>query len=190
MIRDIYELYRRRSEDAGNITEHLPLLYSLSLQSEGVAEFGVEHGVSTSALIAGQSKRRQLRLPAGYDGYDITPACESVIDRLASCCIEPVRCNFHRGSAATAQPVACGLLFIDSLHNAETVQLELQRHLHGVKRYVAFHDTVTYGEVGEKGGPGLLYGMQLVTNSPDWVLLYDSPRNNGMAVFIRRELLK
>ena len=51
------------------------------------------------------------------------------------------------------------------------------------------HDTVAFGENGEQPGTrGLLYGIDALLQ-PEWIKVYDLPRNNGLAVFRRPEIV-
>lgn len=186
MIRGIQELYRHRCHEGGNLNEHLPLLYMLSLDSDGVVEFGIDRGISTSALLAGQETRIKCSLPARYHGVDIRSECRSEVERLVRLCDVPVPNGFTKSDStkiAAIDPV--DLLFIDSLHTEETIKRELEIHLPSVRKYVAMHDTVTFGENGESPGTrGILYGIDLLMTK-EWMKVYDSPRNNGLAVFRR-----
>lgn len=186
MIRDIHELYRQRSQQDGNINEHLPLLYMLSQDSKGVVELGVERGISTSAIMAGQADRICRGLEAYYTGVDINPSCGAEINRLANICrpnLFPV--NWIEGQSTTAGIPQADFLLIDSKHSEEVIREELKEHLPKIRKYVAMHDTVSFGEIGEiPGTRGILYGIDAL-NTPEWLKVYDSPRNHGMAVYRR-----
>lgn len=186
MIRGIQELYRHRCNEGGNLNEHLPLLYMLSLFSEGVAEFGIDRGCSTSALMAGQETRLKLGKAGSYHGFDIRPDCAREVERLARQCECRIPGAFRQASSVEIAPIEpVDLLFIDSLHTEETIKKELEIHLPSVRKYVAMHDTVAFGENGEVPGTrGILYGIDVLLTA-EWVKVYDSPRNNGMAVFQR-----
>jgi hypothetical protein len=187
MIRGIQELYRSRCFEAGALDEHLPLLYMLSINSEGVAEFGIDRGRSTSAILAGQETRVKMGLPAFYHGHDIRPECRTELERLAMLCEVPIPWEFTQASSTDIPPVQpVDLLFIDSLHTEEHIKQELAIHLPSVRKCVAMHDTVSFGENGELPGTrGILYGLGALLK-PEWLKVYDSPRNHGFAVFQRR----
>lgn len=185
MIRGIHELYRHRCNEGGNINEHLPLLYMLSLDSDSVVEFGIDRGVSTSALIAGQDTRISLGLPASYHGYDVRQECAGEVERLMQTCARSLACVYTKASSTSIPAVSTDMLFIDSLHTEEMIRQELALHLGGVRKYVVLHDTVAFGENGEKPGTrGILYGIGALL-TPAWLKVYDSPRNNGLAAFKR-----
>lgn len=187
MIRTLYELYRARCHDGGNINEHLPLLYMLSLQSDGVAELGIDRGISTSALLSGQEQRSARGLPARYIGVDINGECLNEVIRLRKILKTPVVTEVKSESSIRIQPIPLvDLMLIDSEHTETHIKKELALHANSVRRFIALHDTVTFGENGEKpGSRGILYGIDVLL-SPPWALIYDSPRNNGLSVFERQ----
>lgn len=190
MIRSLGELHRARCNENGPINEHLPVLYMLSRMSHGVVEFGVDTGISTSALILGQDIRASEGLEAWYTGVDINPKCQAEINRLAHLRENNFPVTFMEASTIQINPInPVDFLFIDSLHTEETIRAELKIHLSRVRKYVALHDTVTFGENGEtKGTRGLLYGISELI-SPDWALIYDTSRSHGFAVFARKKSL-
>lgn len=184
-MKTIYEIYRERCHQNGDLNEHLPLLYMLSLKSAAVVEFGVARGISASALIAGQDARQGVRF---YRGYDPTGESAEEIKRLELACLNKTAVQFIQQRSTEARPIfpPADLLFIDSLHTEETLREELHRHLEHVKRYVVLHDTVTFGETGETPGTrGLHYAMNPLRDRDCWQEIYDSPRNNGLLVFER-----
>lgn len=174
----IREIYKARCLEAGDVNEHLPILNYFSRKSHGVIEFGVSQGVSATALIDGQT-------PVGwYEGYDINGDCAVVIERLEA--ISGCDATFINQSSLEAKlKRKPDLLFIDSLHTDEVVKRELELHLDKAQKYVAFHDTVTFGETGEAGKRGILYGMGMMFFDKKWSLVYESPRNNGIMIFER-----
>ena len=186
MIRGLQELYRHRCHEGGNLNEHLPLLYMLSLESNGVAEFGIDRGISTSAILAGQEERALRGWPASYLGVDVNAACEAEVQRLCKIRTREFPAAFIKASSVTIPAIApVDLLFIDSLHTEATIRAELAIHLGSVRKWIAMHDTVAFGENGEQPGTrGLLYGIDALLQ-PEWIKVYDSPRNNGLAVFRR-----
>lgn len=189
MINNIYQLYARRCYENGNIHEHLPLLHTLSMESEGVLEIGVENGVSSTALIAGQDWRANNKKYAFYFGIDINPSSASAVDILARACTAQFPISFKAGRGAETQTPhgRVDLLFIDSLHTEDNIRRELNFHLDKVNKFVVLHDTETFGEKGEKEGTrGILHGIGLLLDTTKWIKYYDSPRNNGLVVFLKK----
>lgn len=183
----IQTLYQKRCNEPGNINEHLPAIYCFSLQSQGVAEFGVEGGISTSALIAGQDSPDH-RGGRSYCGYDPDHKCRVVVRRLRAQCLNRWPIVLVQSSSITVNPIEpVDMLFIDSRHDADVIREELSRHLSAVRRFLCMHDTVTYGVQGETPGRlGILHGIEALQEG--WRLLYDSPRCHGLRVYERESI--
>jgi cephalosporin hydroxylase len=180
------QLFRSAVSLPTDINEHLELLRLLSSQCEHVTEFGMRGGMSTTALLAGQ--------PKTFITWDIDPA--AVISQVTANLF-----NTSAGGRTTFQPRVgntleisviepTDMLFIDSLHTCKQLIAELVRHAdpvtNNVRKYLAFHDTVTFGEVSEDGTePGLRAALRHFQRNhafPVWKLVVDRPNNNGLCV--------
>lgn len=191
-IRERYEVCRANTED---IREHLPILRDLASECEHVTEFGVRNGDgSTVAFLAGQ--------PETLISYDLNPWAivnQSLADLLAAGAMHPDgrwrvgRTFFQPRTGDTlTMPVIepTDLLFIDTFHVARQLQAELVRHAdptaNTVRRFLVFHDTVTFGMKGEDGSePGLraaIRWFQRCHAFPVWELLEDRQNNNGLVI--------
>ena len=165
-----------------DINEHLPLLHNLANRCSHVTEFGVRWGTSSRALLA--SKAAKVRM------YDIQ-IDENVASLVSTC-------QHHGRDVVYKIPDVLGLeieptelLFIDTLHTYGQLQSELERHAWRVSRYIAFHDTQTFGTVDEPGfpGPGLLPAiLEFLAANPQWQVYYHTTRNHGFTVISRRGL--
>lgn len=161
-----------------DINEHCLLLYSLALSHPHVVEFGVRGGVSTTALLAGQPE---------------TLTCVDINECLTTSPLWDLKgrtsLTFIQGNTRTIEPMLCDLLFIDTLHTAEQLAIELERHSPFVRRTIVLHDTETFGEHGEGGGDGLLKALlPWLTSSSQWKMGLQLKNNNGLTV-LQRSLL-
>lgn len=186
MHRSTYDLFRQRCNEGGAINDHLPLLHMLSLKSEGVAEFGVDRGVSGSALIAGQEERVASGLLGWYYGVDRNGACKAEINRISALIASPFPVEFIQGNTQAIEIIPIvDMLLIDAEHTETAVRAEINRHSQSVRKYIALHDTVTFGENGDVPNTrGVLYGITEL-HQKGWRMIYNSPRNNGLLVFER-----
>jgi hypothetical protein len=80
------------------------------------------------------------------------------------------------------------LLFIDTWHVYEQLKQELALHAARVRKYLVFHDTSTYGQVGEAAGSrGIWPAIQeFLQNNPQWSLHSHAANNNGLTILVRR----
>jgi hypothetical protein len=185
----VEELYRQATALSTDINEHLPLLRTLAAECEHVTEFGVRGCVgSTLAFLAAQPKK--------LVSWDIDPlAIINTVTPLLFNALIPDPENRTRweprvGSTLEIVTEPTDLLFIDTLHTARQLKAELVRHADPIERkvrkYLVFHDTVTFGHRGEDGTePGLravIRWFQKCHAFPLWELIHDRENNNGLIV--------
>lgn len=178
-------LYQQAATTPSDINEHLPRLRELAAECEHVTEFGMRGGMSTVALLAAQ--------PTTLVSWDLNPyavisqRCADLIAVAGHTSFQP-RVGDTLRIRLDAEPT--DLLFIDTLHTAKQLQAELERHADPmedrVKKYLVFHDTVSFGMKGEDGSePGLraaIRWFQRCHSFPIWELVDDRQNNNGLVV--------
>ena len=184
---DLEAHYKKICETPSDINEHLPYLRQLST-GLSECEFGCRLGSSTVAL-ALDSK--------SFHSYDIDPRAVKYVRALLQGLISnpdrEVNVTEQNTLSARFKLPWCDLLFIDSLHTYKQLSAELAKHHHEVGKYIAFHDTVTFGEKSEDGTtPGLRQAIQefmdsakTYRNEPAWKVLVDRQMNNGLMVIER-----
>lgn len=185
------EYYQRCCTEQSDINEHLPLLRDLASECEHVTEFGLRWANgSTAAFLAAQ--------PAEFISWDIDPAAitSQTVRDLAT---HAGRTKFQPrcGNTLKIPPIEpTDLLFIDSFHTAKHLLRELERHVdpivRPVRKYIVFHDTVTFGNRGEDGSePGIraaIRQFQRLHSFPLWNMVHakrgimDFKNNNGLIV--------
>lgn len=177
------DLWDRHVAVPSDVRAHLPMLRLLAASSDGVVEFGTRHAVSAAALAVGAADSRH---PAGLTCVDLVRQPEVTV-LAAACAAAGVRFEFVRRDTRELPPVACDLLFIDTLHTADQLAAELDRHAAGVRRWIALHDTVTFGVRGEvPGTAGLRAAVDaFLAARPEWAEWFTSPADNGMTVLRR-----
>ena len=182
----IDELYDRHCQIESDINEHLPTLRRLASECDHVTEFGTRSGVSTSALLAAQ--------PAKLVTYDIAGGC--ACKRLAKLAGNTELSYQHGpeiGDTLTCPPIeTTDLLFVDTVHHGDHVYQELSRHGDQAQRFLVFHDTVTFGDLGEGSTgesvlPGLNSGIDrwLAERPGQWQEAEHHTNNNGLLVLQR-----
>jgi hypothetical protein len=154
-----------------DINEHVDALKVLAEQCDTVVEFGVRNAVSSVALVASKA--------AHIFSFDLVgSASAKELEGLSN-----GRYKFSIGNSLTVDPIACDLLFIDTKHTADQLYGELVRHAPFCKRWIALHDTVTFGEIGEDGGPGLLPGLRRwLAENKNWSVIAHHTHNNGFMI--------
>ncbi len=171
-----YEAARDRPSD---INEHLPRLWALAEECRHVTEMGTRTGVSTRAFMYAE--------PATLMCYDIQhfPTVEEVL--------MPIRgstdLRFITADTLKIEIEETDLLFIDTLHTYAQLKKELELHGNKVRKYLVFHDTETFGEVGEDGrAPGLNAAIyEFFDKNPRWVSIEKHRNNNGLTILRSKE---
>lgn len=177
-LKHAYEVLKATPSD---IHEHLETLFKYASQCEHVTEIGMRGAVSTTALLAAQ--------PKTLISWDInpwailSPNCQALMMLAGRTSFQP-----RVGNSLECKIEETDFLFIDSLHTYEQLWAELKRHSGCVRTFLAFHDTMTFGKVGEDGStPGLrkaIYDLQHESNI-GWTVLEDRENNNGLTVLGR-----
>lgn len=180
---DRERLYREACETPSDINEHLPILRKLAGECAHVTEMGMRGGTSTVALLAAQ--------PETLISWDINPYAV-VSQRCADLLFIRGRTDFQPrvGDTLKIRTEPTDFLFIDTLHTYKQLMAELARHCdpieNPVRKFLAFHDTETFGMRGEDGSE---HGLRLAIRwfqrehaFPVWKLKDDFRNNNGLIV--------
>lgn len=180
---ELEQTYQKTLGQPSDIRAHLPLLFRLASRSRSAAELGVRYGTSATAIVAGVAAGGQAG--ASFLGVDTAPWID--LGWLAQLAGGRVAVRFARADSRTVDLSEVDLLHIDTLHTADQLFSELSRHYRRVRKFIALHDTETYGTRGEDGGPGLLSAIAAFLNhQPHWRIVKRCRRQNGMVVLGRR----
>lgn len=182
-----------------DINQHLDTLQNLASQCETVIELGVRSGVSTYALLAGRP--RQIK------SFDINPIgpLEDIFNNHAV--DNNISWKFYNENCLTTNNIdECDMLFIDTFHSFKQMSCELLLHGNKAKKYLVFHDTVTFGYNDELGDIKLQYlseSLQAFCHSlpdqkgimpaiekfiidfPQWKIYEHYKNNNGLLVITK-----
>jgi len=156
----IREMHLQLAQKPSDINEHLETLAKYAGICGGrICEFWVRNAVSTAALLSWllQNTNENKRLIS----YDIRRSGEvTILENLAK--EDWLDFAFVQGDTTDPARIIeeCDMLFIDTLHNARQILLELSIHAINVKQYILFHDTTTFWENGETEKEWLLVGMR------------------------------
>ena len=166
-----------------DIFQHLPILKSYVEQCEYVIEFGVREIVSTWAMLAGNPKKMK--------SYDIEPPSkwggdiDSVYSGSKECGIDY---EFIIGDTTRIEIDECDLLFIDTLHEYDQMKKELELHENKVKKFLIYHDTISYRTKGERGGIGIYPAiLEFLKDNSHWYIESEYTNNNGFMILERRQ---
>jgi hypothetical protein len=173
-------IFQRSRGICGDINEHMLRLAQLARQCEHVTEFGVRTGMSTYSFLHGLSDKPRAILRS-YDLHDFFNVY-AIRNQLE------IDWTFRQGSTLEADVIEpTDLLFIDTLHTYAQVKGELERHGNQARKYIAFHDTVAFGVLGEDNGTGINLAIQeWMRDNDHWVLFEHYENNNGLTILTRK----
>lgn len=191
MNRDgIETLYHMHCNGRTAMAHHLPYLRVLAEGCELAVEYGVNKGGSTTALLLGAQRVISLDI--------INVPVQARISPLAG-----DAWTFVQADSTKYDLPECDLLFLDANHSYRAVKAEL-RQAHRVKKYLAFHDTLTFGSIAAKGETGTLAWIpeagkptpyehlgirpaidELMIRDKSWQLKYSSWESHGFLVLER-----
>lgn len=191
-MKEIYDTYHQLCNTVSDINEHLPVLKRYAEECEHVTEMGVRWVTSTWAFLAAK--------PKAVVCYDIArhPNVSKAVKAAANCNIS---FKFILADVLKVDIEPTDLLFIDTLHTYEQLKLELALHARNVNKYLIFHDTVTFGKIGEKlydhasnlvkgsvSGKGIGYAIEeFLSANPQWKVKEVLENNNGLTVLEKSE---
>ena len=126
-------VYHQLSGCKSPIYQHLPTLRKYAAQANRVAEFGVEFGNSTIALLAGR--------PRWMRSYDCQPAQIKEMPQVST------DWKFILQDDSEVDLPVVDLLFIDTDHTYDVLDRELRQHAGKVTRWIILHDTTTFPDM-------------------------------------------
>jgi hypothetical protein len=161
-----------------DINENVHILYDLAQECKTVVEFGVRSGVSTRAFLASDVELISFDIvlhPKVHELFRTAQAQGKLV-------------QYIKADVLDIEVEPMDLLFIDTLHTYEQLSQELTLHGNKAKKFLAFHDTHTFGLRGETGqdNRGLLTAIiEFQIKNPHWRFRIHKTNNNGFTVLER-----
>ncbi len=188
-IDKIMAKYLELCDTESDINQLLPILFDLASEVSHVTEFGVRIPTSTYALLAAKPKR--------VVSYDIGRYPE--VDEVERLCYEAGQdFEFVLANILEIEIEETDLIFSDAFHSKSFVEKELELHADKARKYIIFHDWITYGTYGEQpyndetspygAGFGIKYAIESFLESHhEWVKHLEVDYNNGLLILKRDE---
>lgn len=174
-------MYKALCETKSDINEHLPVLYRYASQSKVVVELGTRYAVSTIALLNGLKSET----PKSLFAYDIVRTGEvNICETLAI--DNGINFTFTQADDLAIKIPECDFLFIDTLHDYKQLSQELALHSGRVRKWIALHDTTSFGHVDESGGgSGLMKAVNEFLAYGNFKIKESYRNNNGLTILER-----
>lgn len=173
----IYEQFQYLKNRPSEINEHLEDLYELAKKCQHITEFGTGHGVALWAFLAAKPKR--------VVSYDYRPQ-DSVALAITEAANEGINFEYKIISTLDIKEIEeTDFLFVDTLHTYNQVKQELV-HADKVRKFIAFHDTVLFGENGERGEEGITRAItEFLAANQNWKIIMRKENCCGLIVIER-----
>lgn len=181
-MKTIERHYLKHCTTRSDISEHMPILRSLSSECHHVTEFGVRSVISTWALLAGLMNRGVATNLIGID--IVRPRRDRDLRQLEKAASgSGVKFVFVQADDRCIEIEPTDMLFIDTLHTYKQLKEELARHAEKVKKYIVLHDTETYGTLGENGETGINPAIEeFLAENRRWRVLLRLTNCNGLTI--------
>lgn len=184
--------YLEKCAIRSDINEHLPYLLEYAKKCESIIEMGTREGISIYAFAYAKPKK--------LISIDIVPFERS--EYLKDLCSQQGTEYEHLvGSSLNLEIPEVDFIFIDTEHSYLQLKSELKKHGNKAKKYLAFHDIVSFGynDSSSYGDQGLKYEdgalekrglipaiQEFLIENPHWKIDLINTNNNGM-LFLKRE---
>lgn len=177
----IEQRYIEKCNTISDINEHLPVLNEYAKKCETIAEFGVRD-VCSSFAFAHAKPKKLICVDMQTNVYvrEFTEMCEN----------ENIEMRFDHANTLSYELEPVDLLFIDTLHTYSQLSEELKLHHSKVKKYLIFHDTISYGNRNEHNTPDEKQGLvpaikEFLQEHPEWKEVCTYTNNNGLTILER-----
>lgn len=185
-----YQYYCNTPSD---INEHLPTIAKYASECKNVCEFGVRDVVSSWAILEG------LTSGSTWVGVDVYRS-RNLDEFKKECKSKAVNNYFINDSTLNENlKVQTDFLFIDTLHTYAQLSQELEKHGNSAKKYLGFHDVVSFAYTDEEiynhadnkvkiktEKKGLLPAIfEFLQANTHWKIDYFSMNNNGLLILKR-----
>ena len=188
-MQKILEKYNYHCQVRSDINEHLPVIKKYAEECDHITEMGIRYIVSTWAMLASEPKKIVC--------YDILTGLDMGIfqpnlKEVSSAADEVgVLFNFIHADVLEIEIEETDLLFIDTYHEYNQIKSELSLHGNKSKKYLIFHDTTTFGEIGETFKDPNAMGIwsaieEFMCENPHWVIQERLENNNGLTILKRK----
>lgn len=197
------KLYEKACNDkSSDIYEHLPVLYEYAKKCNHVTEMGARGGNSTVAFLFANppefiSYDYQYETPEPHLVNDVRNLI-SIFEKAKNA---GVNCSYIGADVLQVEIEQTDMLFIDTWHCYDQLKRELTIHGEKVNKYIAFHDTYSYGQRGEgypdmdlnhpnkdklDGSSGIRPAIdEFLEENKEWNIDYETEENNGLIVIAK-----
>ena len=186
-------IYRQCLNFHCDINELFPVLREYASKCSHITEMGVRGVFSTYAFL--------VTKPNKMISYDIYTS-QNIYEAIDVAKKFNIDFKFIEQDVLKTNIEITDMLFIDTKHTRDQLSAELNLHSSKVRKYIAMHDTFTYGKYGEVydndggshldnnvDGLNIAIGEFLATNK-NWKIAFKTDISNGLTILERIDIPK
>lgn len=167
-----FDKFEELKNNRSDINDHLQSIYQHVKGCNVAVSLGVSRGYSAFALLMGCQHHITIDPAPNQDALNLL---SEYFGNKSKVMIQN-----------TDEPIdleEIDVLFIDYVHTSECVEREMKSHAHKVKKFIFFHDTSSFGDIGEDGKEGIKKPiLDFLLEHDDWKIYYCENKNNGMII--------
>lgn len=172
--------YLRLISTPSDIYQHMPTFHKYAQNCKHVTEMGVREIISIWSWL-------EAKVPV-IRAYDLLDPPVNRLKAVEEFAIDNhLDFKFFKADVLKIEIEPTELLFIDTWHVADQLRQELALHSSKVSKYLMFHDTTTFGLIGEGGQyKGLSFALnEFLLDTDDWRIKEVYTNNNGLTILER-----
>lgn len=176
----LQEEFEKACQTPSDINEHLPLLKSIADECSHATEMGVRAALSTRAFL---NSSCQTVISYDIETFSNLQFLFDAANNIGK------RAEYIKADVLGIEIEQTDFLFIDTWHAYDQLIQELRLHGNKVNKYIGFHDTHTFGIVGENSygkiaSKGLLYAIDEYMKETEntWRVKIQLHNNNGLTI--------
>jgi GT2 family glycosyltransferase len=170
-----FERFELIKNSASDINEHIETIFNITKGCKTAVSLQIGKGDAAFSLLLGCQLHISVDPNPAQDTINFLNEYfgkKSIVIRQNTCESIDVE-NFD-------------VLMVDSHHTASNVEKELKAHAHKVNKFIIFHDTFLYGEIGDDGGEGIKKPIyEFLSNNQEWKIIHEVNNNNGLIILAK-----
>lgn len=184
-MEEILNKYNFLCSQPSDINQHLPTLKRYAEECSHITEMGVRYVVSTWAFLSARPRKI-----VSYDiliGLNMELFNNNINELTIQAQKIGVDFSFIKTDVLDIEIEETDLLLIDTYHEYNQIKQELKLHANKVKKYLIFHDTTTFGLLGETFKTPNTIGIwpaiqEFLNENSSWILKEKFENNNGLTI--------
>jgi len=167
-----FNMFQELKNTGSDINEHLQTIFEYSKNCRIGLELGCGYGRSSFAFLMALQKLYSVDINHLQTAYELlNPYFGEKFVRIEGSSLE------------FTDYEDVDVMLVDSWHTYGHVKKELEIHAQNIKKYIMFHDTVSFGTLGEDGIKGVNDAInEFLAEHPEWVKVYEAFNNNGFLI--------